>query len=389
MANAAHVPPGSCQGCRGPGARTRSASASPTACRKSSSTRTASRRLSRTDLHGRRRAGPGETFWQFRQFQASDTLRQIDWRRSASSDHLYVREREWEAAHTVWLWPDLSQSMNFRSHLAPTTKRDRAVLLMLAAAELLVRGGERVAMLGADATDRQPQGDDAHRRSDPRPCRRARAEQRHASRRRCTSLASRAPSCSAISSTPSPRHASTSKRLAADGAARPSDRDPRSGRRNAALRGPHRISQPGRRRTLGRRPRAEPARAIPGAPRGASRRTDRADQAPRLVVPRASHRPLAGRAAADAHHAACRAAAATIAGKARNSAATGTEARHELRRASVPQPLAARGAGNAAHHLLAAAHRSAAARTRSRSRRRASSSGSRTRKRRRPLRLGG
>jgi uncharacterized protein (DUF58 family) len=99
-------------------------------------------------LHGRRRAGPGETFWQFRQFQASDTLRQIDWRRSASSDHLYVREREWEAAHTVWLWPDLSESMNFRSHLATTTKRDRAVLLMLAAAELLVRGGERVAMLG-------------------------------------------------------------------------------------------------------------------------------------------------------------------------------------------------------------------------------------------------
>jgi uncharacterized protein (DUF58 family) len=99
-------------------------------------------------LHGRRRAGPGETFWQFRQFQSSDTLRQIDWRRSASSDHLYVREREWEAAHTVWLWPDLSPSMNFRSHLATTTKRDRALLLTLATAELLVRGGERVALLG-------------------------------------------------------------------------------------------------------------------------------------------------------------------------------------------------------------------------------------------------
>jgi uncharacterized protein (DUF58 family) len=99
-------------------------------------------------IHGRRRAGPGETFWQFRQFGASDTYRQIDWRRSASSDHLYVREREWEAAHTVWLWPDLSPSMDFRSHLAPTTKRERAIVLMLAAAELLVRGGERVAMLG-------------------------------------------------------------------------------------------------------------------------------------------------------------------------------------------------------------------------------------------------
>lgn len=99
-------------------------------------------------IHGRRRAGPGETFWQFRQFGASDTPRQIDWRRSASSDHLFVREREWEAAHTVWLWPDLSPSMQFRSHLSPTTKRERAIVLMLAAAELLVRGGERVAFLG-------------------------------------------------------------------------------------------------------------------------------------------------------------------------------------------------------------------------------------------------
>jgi uncharacterized protein (DUF58 family) len=99
-------------------------------------------------IHGRRRAGPGETFWQFRQFLSSDAATLIDWRRSASSDHLYVREREWEAAHTLWLWPDLSASMHFRSHLAQVTKADRALVLMLAAAELLVRGGERVALLG-------------------------------------------------------------------------------------------------------------------------------------------------------------------------------------------------------------------------------------------------
>ncbi len=99
-------------------------------------------------IHGRRRAGPGETFWQFRQYQSSDAAQTIDWRRSASSDHLYVREREWEAAHTVWLWSDLSPSMNFRSHLAPATKRDRGLVLTLALAELLVRGGERVALLG-------------------------------------------------------------------------------------------------------------------------------------------------------------------------------------------------------------------------------------------------
>ena len=102
-------------------------------------------------LHGRRRAGPGETFWQFRQFQGSDAATLIDWRRSASSDHLFVREREWEAAHTVWLWPDLSPSMQFASHLSPVTKHDRAIVLTLALAELLVRGGERVALLGLTA----------------------------------------------------------------------------------------------------------------------------------------------------------------------------------------------------------------------------------------------
>jgi len=99
-------------------------------------------------IHGRRRAGTGETFWQFRQFQASDPAAAIDWRRSASSDHLYVREREWEAAHTFWLWPDLSRSMAFRSHLSAVSKRDRALVLTLAMAELLVRAGERIALIG-------------------------------------------------------------------------------------------------------------------------------------------------------------------------------------------------------------------------------------------------
>lgn len=99
-------------------------------------------------IHGRRRAGPGETFWQFRQFQSNDSATLIDWRRSASSDHLFVREREWEAAHTVWLWPDLSPSMAFRSDLASVSKRDRTLILTLALSELLVRGGERVALLG-------------------------------------------------------------------------------------------------------------------------------------------------------------------------------------------------------------------------------------------------
>jgi uncharacterized protein (DUF58 family) len=100
-------------------------------------------------VHGRRRAGSGETFWQFRHFEGSDAAALIDWRRSASSDHLFVREREWEAAHTVWLWPDVSASMEFCSHLSSQSKRDRALVLTFALAELLIDGGERVGLLGA------------------------------------------------------------------------------------------------------------------------------------------------------------------------------------------------------------------------------------------------
>jgi uncharacterized protein (DUF58 family) len=98
--------------------------------------------------HGRRRAGPGETFWQFRHYDQNDSLAGIDWRRSASSDHLFVREREWEAAHTAWLWIDLSPSMRFRSTLSKVSKESRAVVLALALTELLARGGERVGVLG-------------------------------------------------------------------------------------------------------------------------------------------------------------------------------------------------------------------------------------------------
>ena len=98
--------------------------------------------------HGRRRPGPGETFWQFRPFELGEPRHRVDWRRSAREDHaLYVREREWEAAHTIYLWADRSASMRFRSRLAHASKYDRAMTLMLAVAELLGRGGERIGLI--------------------------------------------------------------------------------------------------------------------------------------------------------------------------------------------------------------------------------------------------
>ncbi|MEM6466675.1 MAG: DUF58 domain-containing protein [Pseudomonadota bacterium] len=101
--------------------------------------------------HGRKRAGTGETFWQYRRAVPGDVLTQVDWRRSARSDRLYIREMEWEAAQTVSFWADDALAMNYRGPKAPRSKRERAALLTLALSVLLVKAGERVSLLGTDA----------------------------------------------------------------------------------------------------------------------------------------------------------------------------------------------------------------------------------------------
>jgi len=101
-------------------------------------------------VHGRRRVGLGETFWQFRRYEPGDSLRSIDWRQSAKADHIYIRETEWAAAQSIWLWRDASPSMRWRSEKKLPEKRDRADLMVLALASLLTRAGERIGLLGLD-----------------------------------------------------------------------------------------------------------------------------------------------------------------------------------------------------------------------------------------------
>jgi uncharacterized protein (DUF58 family) len=99
-------------------------------------------------VHGRRKAGMGESFWQFRRYAPEDPASAIDWRQSAKSQHLFVREREWEAAQAVWFWRDASATMRFKSQFAEVTKIDRATVLGLALGSLLLRGGERIGLFG-------------------------------------------------------------------------------------------------------------------------------------------------------------------------------------------------------------------------------------------------
>ena len=97
------------------------------------------------------RVGQGDSFWQFRPFAQGDAHSRIDWRASAKSDRSFIRETEWEAAQSVFLWRDGSPSMDWRSGAAVPFKRERAELLLLALASLLLRGGERVRLLGGPA----------------------------------------------------------------------------------------------------------------------------------------------------------------------------------------------------------------------------------------------
>ncbi len=98
--------------------------------------------------HGRKRAGQGADFWQYRPAMPGDSARNIDWRRSAKSDAPYIREREWQASQGVTFWVDSAKSMQFQSSKSKQSKTDRAFIVAYALAISLLKGGERVGIEG-------------------------------------------------------------------------------------------------------------------------------------------------------------------------------------------------------------------------------------------------
>lgn len=108
--------------------------------------------------HGRRRAGVGDEFWQYRPAELGDGLRDIDWRRSAKSDAHFVRQKEWQAAQSVMLWVDDALSMTFTGGKDRPTKGHRARVLALALCVLLNRGGERFGLASRGTPPRRGEG---------------------------------------------------------------------------------------------------------------------------------------------------------------------------------------------------------------------------------------
>ncbi|MGV6820245.1 MAG: DUF58 domain-containing protein [Parvularcula sp.] len=115
-----------------------------------------------TGVHGRLRAGAGETFWQYRDYTINDPATAIDWRQSARSpSRLYVRETEWETAASVRFWCGGQDGFSFASNGNPT-KQWRAWVLATAAAYSLARAGEKIGALPPDGPTRNGLGGVTH-----------------------------------------------------------------------------------------------------------------------------------------------------------------------------------------------------------------------------------
>ncbi len=98
---------------------------------------------------GRRRAGSGEQFWQYRHYAQTDAADRIDWRRSARGDDYFVRETELETARTVLFWADPHAGFDWAGEIGRKTKAEAARTHMLAVAILLAKAGERVGVLNS------------------------------------------------------------------------------------------------------------------------------------------------------------------------------------------------------------------------------------------------
>lgn len=101
---------------------------------------------------GRRRAGTGEQFWQYRRFAHEDSPDRIHWRRSAKGNELFVRESELETARTVLFWADDAPGFRWKGAGDLRTKAEEAILLMLTMAILMSKDGERIGALGSGRT---------------------------------------------------------------------------------------------------------------------------------------------------------------------------------------------------------------------------------------------
>lgn len=99
--------------------------------------------------HAQSKPGAGEKFWQYREYVPGDRPQDIDWRQTAKTEHVFIKQKEWQTPQSVIFWCNQSASMDFKSKQKYPTKLETARILTLAMALLMVRSGEKVSMFGS------------------------------------------------------------------------------------------------------------------------------------------------------------------------------------------------------------------------------------------------
>ncbi|MFA6280504.1 MAG: DUF58 domain-containing protein [Bdellovibrionales bacterium] len=91
---------------------------------------------------GRHRVKPTERIWRYRTYQGGDSIITIDWRQSARSRELVVREHEPLSSRKVFFWAPMETT--------PASLQEKLALLFLSLGRLLIQGERTIGWLGLD-----------------------------------------------------------------------------------------------------------------------------------------------------------------------------------------------------------------------------------------------
>ena len=94
--------------------------------------------------HARKKSGSGEAFWQFREYTQDDDVRHIDWRQSAKTDRIFIKQKEEEKAQKALFWSCGAESMRYCLNDGGMEKIEAGRVFSLALGLLAVRGGDQV-----------------------------------------------------------------------------------------------------------------------------------------------------------------------------------------------------------------------------------------------------
>ena len=101
-------------------------------------------------LHSTRFAGKGENFWQFKEYTRGESVVNIDWRKSASSKKILIKQNEKELSKTIYLYFDRSFSMNYKSNGGLYSKFFFSALFTLTLCKLFSNNKEKVYIFNSD-----------------------------------------------------------------------------------------------------------------------------------------------------------------------------------------------------------------------------------------------